>query len=106
MEIQGKTVSEAKKYMQDILKEIQEWKTDLESDKTFSQEYISILEIGVKRERGAQTASKKVPKKHIKRYFCRRKRRQIIFYMRRDTGWHLAWGRKHLPFILSKFFQP
>ena len=38
MEIQGKTVPEAKKYMQDILKEIQEWKTDLESDKTFSQE--------------------------------------------------------------------
>lgn len=60
MEIQGKTVPEAKKHMQDILKEIQAWKTDLESDKTFSQEYISILEIGVKREKGAQKAYKKV----------------------------------------------
>ena len=82
MEIQGKTVSEAKKYMQDILKEIQEWKTDLESDKTFSQEYISILEIGVKREKGAQKAYKKV-------LLQEKKKADHILY---EKGYRLALG--------------
>ena len=82
MEIQGKTVPEAKKYMQDILKEIQEWKTDLESDKTFSQEYISILEIGVKREKGAQKAYKKV-------LLQEKKKADHILY---EKGYRLALG--------------
>ncbi|MBU5478027.1 hypothetical protein KQI69_02295 [Eubacterium sp. MSJ-13] len=60
MEIHGKTVPEAKKYMQDIIKEIETWKTELESGKTFSSEYTSILESGIKREKGANQVYKKI----------------------------------------------
>ena len=69
--------------MQDILKEIQTWKTDLESDKTFSQEYISILEIGVKREKGAQKAYKKV-------LLQEKKKADHILY---EKGYRLALGK-------------